>query len=198
MNDWQGPAQAFKETWLCIEACQWQPSYLGQWQDKDIGTSARQQRSATRFAKKYPETGGAKMIYFCKIFRDGDYYSVEFPDVAGVLTYGKTLEEAQAMSRDALNLMLASIVEDGQPLPKSKPRKGTGIYAIEVNPSIMAAAEIRQARKAAGLTQKQMAARLNVAYQVYQKLEDPDRSNPTIKTLAQVARCLGHNLKVAI
>ena len=138
------------------------------------------------------------MIYYCKAYRDENCYSIAFPDVAGAFTYGKTLEEALSMAKDALNLMLASMVEDGQPLPKSKVRKGSNFYPVEVNTSILAAAEIRQARKAAGLTQKEMATRLNVAYQVYQKLEDPDRSNPTIKTLAKVARCLGHNLELAI
>ncbi|MBX9879555.1 MAG: type II toxin-antitoxin system HicB family antitoxin [Candidatus Obscuribacterales bacterium] len=138
------------------------------------------------------------MIYYCKAYRDEDCYSVEFPDITGTSTYGKTLEEALAMAKDALNLMLAAMVDDGEPLPKSKSRKAAGYYPVEVKPSILAAAEIRQARKAAGLTQKEMANRLNVAYQVYQKLEDPDRSNPTIKTLTQVARCLGHDLKLAI
>lgn len=138
------------------------------------------------------------MIYYCRLYRDEDCYSVEFPDVAGAATYGETLKEALAMAKDALNLVLASMAEDGLPLPKSKIRKGPSYYPVEVKTSILAAAQIRQARKAAGLTQKQMAARLNIAYQVYQKLEDPDRSNPTVKTLAQVACALGHSLQIAI
>jgi len=114
------------------------------------------------------------MIYYCRVSQDEDCFVVEFPEVAGVLTYGESTEEALSMATDALNLMLASMVEDGAPLPKSKIRKGAGYFSVEVNPSIVAAAEIRQARKAAGLTQKQMAARL------------------------KVANCLGHSLKLAI
>ena len=138
------------------------------------------------------------MIYYCKIYPDDGCFSVMFPDVPGAVTFGETVEEALEMADEALNLLLSSMVDESQPLPKSKIRKEPGYYPIDVKPSIVASAQIRQARKAAGLTQKEMAARLNIAYQVYQKLEDPDKSNPTVKTLSQLARCLGHNLKIAI
>lgn len=138
------------------------------------------------------------MIYYCRIYQDDDCFSVRFPDVPGALTYGKSVDQALRMAKDALNLVLASLVEDGEPLPKSKSHGRKNYYAIEVEPTIVAAARIRDARRAAGLTQKQMASRLNVAYQVYQKLEDPQKSNPTIKTLARVAGALGNTLEISI
>jgi antitoxin HicB len=138
------------------------------------------------------------MKYWGRFYQDGDCISVEFPDVPGALTYGETLDEAKKMASEALNGVLASMVDDSLPLPPAGRHEGFEFHPVEVKPTVLAAAHIRGARKAAGLTQKEMAARLDVAYQVYQKLEDPEKSNPTVKTLARIAGALGHTLEIAI
>lgn len=138
------------------------------------------------------------MKYWARFYRDGDCISVEFPDVPGALTYGETQNEAERMAFEALNGVLASMVDDGVPLPPAGRYEGLEFHPVEVKPTVLAAAHIRGARKAAGLTQKEMAARLDIAYQVYQKLEDPERANPTVKTLARIAGALGHTLDIVI
>lgn len=45
-------------------------------------------------------------------------YSVRFPDVEGVYTCGKSLEEAYAMAEDALTLMLLDSEERGAEIPQ--------------------------------------------------------------------------------
>lgn len=44
-------------------------------------------------------------------------FGVEFPDFAGVVTAGSTLEEARAMASEALAFHIDGMIEDGEPLP---------------------------------------------------------------------------------
>lgn len=60
------------------------------------------------------------------------------------------------------------------------------------------AGAIRRARKRADLSQVQLARRLGVSQQQIQRLEDPDRSNPTVRTLERLARALGAELHVEL
>jgi len=59
-----------------------------------------------------------------------------------------------------------------------------------------AALQIRMARTRAGVTQAELASRLGVTQQQVQRLEDPDKSNPTVATLRSIARALGMRLRV--
>jgi predicted RNase H-like HicB family nuclease len=44
-------------------------------------------------------------------------YGVEFPDFPGCITAGGSLEEARRMAREALDLHVAGMIEDGTTLP---------------------------------------------------------------------------------
>ena len=61
----------------------------------------------------------AKYIYPA-IFETEDEggYSVSFPDVEGCFTCGDTLEEALAMAKDALSLMLVDIEDEKKEIPE--------------------------------------------------------------------------------
>lgn len=52
--------------------------------------------------------------------KDGGYF-VEFPDVKGVLTQGKTLFEALDRAEDALSLMLVSMEDDNNKIAEPTP-----------------------------------------------------------------------------
>lgn len=56
--------------------------------------------------------------YIAYVRKDADSdYGVEFPDVPGCITAGRTLDEARAMAAEALAGHLAVLEEDGQPVP---------------------------------------------------------------------------------
>ena len=59
------------------------------------------------------------------------------------------------------------------------------------------ALQIRVARKRAGLSQAELARRMGVTQQQTQRLEDTDRSNPTVATLRAVAAALGVRLRLS-
>ena len=59
---------------------------------------------------------------------EGCYY-VDFPDIEGCFTDGKTLPEAIEMGEDALALMLCAMEDDGDPIPAP-----TDVRAIKTAP----------------------------------------------------------------
>lgn len=44
-------------------------------------------------------------------------YTVTVPALLGCVTEGETVEEAITMAREAIQLYIASLVEDGKPIP---------------------------------------------------------------------------------
>lgn len=45
-------------------------------------------------------------------------YGVSFPDLPGVATAGRTLDEARALAEEALAFHIEGLIEDGEPLPE--------------------------------------------------------------------------------
>lgn len=60
---------------------------------------------------------------FPAVFEPGEIkgYSVTFPDLPGCVTEGDTLEEALRMARDALELHLYGLEDDGDEIPVPTP-----------------------------------------------------------------------------
>ncbi len=58
----------------------------------------------------------AAYIAYLRKDRDSDY-GVEFPDLPGCVSAGRTVEEARAMAAEALAGHVAGLSEDGDPVP---------------------------------------------------------------------------------
>jgi antitoxin HicB len=55
---------------------------------------------------------------------------------------------------------------------------------------------IRKIRRELGLSQKEVAHRLHIAYQSYQAWENPKIANPTLKQLSKLAGAVGKKLVI--
>lgn len=66
---------------------------------------------------------------------DKSDFGVEFPDFPGCVTAGETLEEAQRLAREALELHLDGMVEDGEDIPA--PSSVDAIMAVPANRGAM-------------------------------------------------------------
>ena len=86
-------------------------------------------------------------------------------------------------AKDALNGVLAVDLDNKFPIPAPK---YTGGYAIEVEPKIAFAITLRSCR--AKLTQREVASKIGMSYQQYQKLENPNKANPTLETLYKLQK----------
>jgi antitoxin HicB len=134
------------------------------------------------------------MHYYVKIEKEDAAYIASFPDMPNVNTYGDTLAEALKNAAEALNGALESDFERGYTLPAVRVRHGRNMHPVEVYPHIEIAYTLRHLRD--NLSQKEIAAKLGVSPQAYQKLENPRKCNPTIKTLERIGIVLNRRVEV--
>jgi len=115
-------------------------------------------------------------------------YVVEFIDIPSCVTEGDTLEEAKAMAKEAISAMLRSFDSRKMAIPEPSQIKGKGIYFIEPELKIAFAITLKKERERLGLSQKDVAQRLNVNWTYYQRIENPRRTNPTLGTIIKLQK----------
>lgn len=125
------------------------------------------------------------MKYHFKIYKSTDGFWAECIELKGCITQADSHSELESNMQEALNLYLAEN-SDSQIIFRAPQEKLTGknIVQVKVNPSVAVAMNIRQARLRMNKTQREMAALLGVKHlSNYQRLEDPKRANPELKTI---------------
>lgn len=70
----------------------------------------------------------AKYIYPAVFEKEGDQYSISFPDLSNCFTQGEDLQDALEMAQDALCLVLYHMEKEGKEIPAA-----TDIKKIEVS-----------------------------------------------------------------
>jgi antitoxin HicB len=133
------------------------------------------------------------MVYYCTVEKEGDEYIAQFPDMTNVVTCGFSHEEALAMAKEALDVCLDADICQGTNIPPPFYKEG---YPIIVASHIVIALQLRDLR--GSQTQTDIAKKLGLSYQAYQRLENPRKSNPTIKTLERIAHIFDKELNVKI
>ena len=138
-----------------------------------------------------------KSVVPCKISyskADRCWY-VESPGFyEGYMTSGNTLEEAKNMAAEAVSGLLESYLEHGDRFSIPKGKSSSGWYGIEIEPGLAFALWLRNARITRNMTLAEVAEKMGVKYQVYQKLENPRTANPTLKTLKKLEIIFGQEL----
>jgi len=115
-------------------------------------------------------------------------YVVEFIDIPSCVTEGDTLEEAKTMAKEALSAMLYSLDSRSMTIPEPSTARGKGIHYIEPEIKIAFAITLKKERERLGLSQKDIAERLNVNWTYYQRIENPRRTNPTLGTIEKLQK----------
>ena len=134
--------------------------------------------------------------YPMKFHKEKGLFWGEFPDLPGCFTQGETKKSFLQNAREALSLYLEEAQCSKWQLPVSKKRRGKNFIIVKPYPHITIALLIRQARLQKGLTQSQLAQKLRMTTQQFQKLEQPGMSNPTVKTLTKLSELL--DLEISI
>lgn len=139
--------------------------------------------------------------YHLKVHKDGEAFWGEFPDLAGCFTDGATREELTDNAREALTGWITSVVERGSSLrglPKGslpgtsgkipKPTfRARGSIPVSLPLAMGVALQLRWIRESKHLSQQEVAHRLSISYQAYQRFENPARANPNLKTLEKLS-----------
>ena len=133
------------------------------------------------------------MVYNCTIEKEEGMFIAQFPDMPSIQTFGNSEEEALAMAKEALEGCLESDISRGIPIP---PPTFTGGYPVSVPSHIKLPLQLRELR--GEQSQTDIARRLGLSYQAYQRLENPRKANPTIKTLEKIARVYGRELIISL
>ncbi len=133
------------------------------------------------------------MVYNCTLENEGNMIIAQFPDMPNIQTFGYTQEEALAMAKEALEACLESDISRGLPIPPPSYTKG---YPVSVASHIALSLKLRELR--GSQSQTDIARKLGLSYQAYQRLENPRKANPTVKTLEKIARVYGRELRILL
>ncbi|KJU82688.1 Uncharacterized protein family UPF0150 domain protein [Candidatus Magnetobacterium bavaricum] len=129
---------------------------------------------------------------------EDENFTVEFPDLKGCITYGDTIEAAKVYAKDAMSAFLASMFDRGFKIPEPSDIKGENVYLIEPEPYASVPILLRKLRQEFGYSQIDVSKKIGIPYQVYQKLENPNKCNPTVKTLEKIANIYNKQLHIEI
>jgi antitoxin HicB len=96
------------------------------------------------------------------------------------------------------NLFLLRVWHDSREIEIPQPSEVSGddIYYIEPDLKIAFAIALKQEREKLGLTQKEAAARMNVKWAFYQRIENPRNSNPTLATIEKLQKAFSRRFLV--
>jgi antitoxin HicB len=133
------------------------------------------------------------MTYYCTIEKEGDEYIAQFPDMTNIITCGFSHEEALAMAKEALDGCLEADISQGSRIPPPVCTEG---YPVTVAPHIALSLRLRELR--GEKSQTDIARKLGLSYQSYQRLENPHKANPTVKTLERIAHIYGRELTISL
>jgi antitoxin HicB len=105
--------------------------------------------------------------------KDNDSLIAEFPDVPEAITIGSDEDNALDWAKDALVVALSGYLDERKDIPKpSKPKVGQ--RTVVLPPLIAAKLAIYQAMREQGVTQAQLAVRLNCDARQIRRLLDLD------------------------
>ena len=138
-----------------------------------------------------------KTLIPCKIYfsKSDKCWYVESPKLYdGILTYGNTLDDAKAMAAEAVSGIVESYLEHGDKFTMPEKKTSVGWYGVEIETGLAFALWLRNARISSNMTLAEIAEKMGVKYQVYQKLENPKTANPTLKTLKKLEEIFGQEL----
>jgi len=139
--------------------------------------------------------------YYATLEKTEDTVLVRFPQHSNIITYGFDWEHAEEMAKEVLSAVLETDYETGYKLPpliKPRVKKGQKLIFVEIDPEVHTAYLLRFWREESSLTQKQLAKRMGVSYQAYQRMERPGRSNLTVSTLQRLAHALKKELVIEL
>lgn len=132
------------------------------------------------------------MEYHFKIHKEAKGYWAECLELPGCVAQAESLKELETAMSESLNLFLSESENSDILFPAPQDKKGgRSLVAVEVDPSVAIALNVRQARLRMNKTQKQMMDFLGIkTLSNYQRLEDPKRANPEFKTLIALTKAL--------
>ena len=124
-------------------------------------------------------------------------YVVTFPDFDWGITQGDTEQEAQDMAADALCMVIAHYIHEGQPLPRPSKRRGRQYRMVRLPGLIAAKAELYRAFVASGMRKAELARRLGIPRMNVDRLFDPKHQS-RLGQIEAALHAIGKQLDITI
>lgn len=134
--------------------------------------------------------------YPARVTRDGDGFTVSFPDIPEALTGAKDRDEAIALAADALTTAMDFYFEDRRPVPApSEPKRGQ--ITVDLPASVSAKVLLLNEMVAQGKRPAELARLMHARPQEVTRLID--LHHPTkIDTVAAALQALGRRLDLRL
>ena len=136
-----------------------------------------------------------ELTYGAQIKRDGNSFFVTFRDIKNAFTGALTYEEAIYNAQEVLDLMLLDQLEKDEIIPTPSPIK-RGEIPISASPEVAAPALLHILRTISHRSMADVAKKMGVPYQSYQRLESG--KNLTMKSLKKAASALGSIVEIRL
>ena len=117
------------------------------------------------------------LLYPATVRRDGNTFTLIFPDVHAAHTNGDTREDALSHASDALHTALSMLMEKNLDIPEpGKPRRGSVMIGLG---SVTADAKVAlyKALRASGIRKAELARRMGIHKQQIDRLLDIDHAS---------------------
>lgn len=125
------------------------------------------------------------------IHKESNCFWAEFPDLEGCFVQEETLEQLKNSCISVLSDFLESLDSRKINIPLPSSLSGENILFFTPNLNIAFAITLKQYREKLGWTQKEVAEKAGLSWAVYQKIENPRRSNPTLSTIGKIQTAMG-------
>jgi antitoxin HicB len=129
--------------------------------------------------------------------RSGKTFLVRFPDLPEALTEGATREEAMENAFDCLEEAIASRIAEHEDIPSPGFLKDGFAPAVALSALMSAKAALYLARREAGLSNVQLAKRLDLDERQVRRLQDPATSS-RLPEIDRAIDALGQRLEVRL
>jgi antitoxin HicB len=118
------------------------------------------------------------LLYPATVKRDGNSFTLIFPDVPGAHTNGDTRENALAHAPDALHTAISMLMEKNLDIPAPSPSRRKSVVLVGL-PSVTIEAKTRlyMALRASGLRKTELARRMGIHKQQVDRLLDIDHAS---------------------
>lgn len=136
-------------------------------------------------------------LYPVNLRRSGKTFSVRFPDLPEALTEGATREEAMENAFDCLEEAIASRIAEHEDIPSPGFLKDGFSPAVALSALMSAKAALYLARREAGLSNVQLAKRLDLDERQVRRLQDPATSS-RLPEIDRAIDALGQRLEVRL
>jgi antitoxin HicB len=135
------------------------------------------------------------MQYPVRLVREGSKTLVSFPDFPNVHTYGDDEEEALTRAVDALETYLMGMIEDREPIPE--PRRRRGRWSITLPVLTEAKIELYRQMRAARVGKTELARHLHCHLPQVDRLLDLKHAS-RLPLIEQALLALGKRLTISL